>query len=162
MSGTLTIHIRIDGVRETIRAFNEMGRDANRDLRTETFKISDDLAVKLRVAAGADGNQSRLMVPTIKARKDRVPSVEAGGSKRVGRHGKPAGALIFASEFGMSSRSGWYGRRRYRGSPGRQWHPHRGAASYWFFETVEDQTDNIQRRWLAVCDRLIRKWGAGG
>jgi hypothetical protein len=162
MAAGLTFHIRIEGATETLAAFNKLSRDANKELRDETYEIADDVAGHMRGAAARDGAQSALMVPTIKARRDRVPNVSAGGGLPVGRYGKPAGALIFASEFGMSGRSGWYSRRRYRVSRGRQWHPHIGNTGYWFFPTARRLEPEVQRRWLAVADRLLRAWGAGG
>jgi hypothetical protein len=157
----LQIEVRMDGVRQTLRAFRDLGRDASGDLREESVKIATGFVPRMQAAARADGPQSALMAPTVRVKRDRVPSVQAGGGKRVGRHKKPAGALIYASEFGMNSRSGWYGRVRYRQSRGRQWHPHRGAASYWFHRTADRQMDSVYRQWFAVVDRLIRRWASG-
>jgi len=160
--GALTVHVKMDGVKETLRAFNRLERTASKELRDETIQIAESLVGDLRAAAIIDSRQSALLAPTVKARRDRVPNVSAGGSKRVGRQGEPAGGLIFSSEFGQNKKSGWYAAPRFRGSLGRQWHPHRGAASYWFYKTVDRETPEIFRRWFAVCDRLLNRWGAGG
>jgi hypothetical protein len=159
---TITITVRMDGVRETLAAFNRLDREANVQLRKETKEIAEDLAAAQRRAAIGDGAQSVLMVPTVKARMDRVITVVAGGGKRVGRYRKPAGALIFASEFGMNRRSGWYAAARFAGSRGRQYHPHTGRVGYWFFPASRRMEDEMYRRWFAVCDRLLAQWGAGG
>jgi hypothetical protein len=161
-AGSITYHVEIDGARETARAFSTMSRTAQKEVRDESARIADSLVPKLRGAAAADGAQSALLVPTVKSVRAFVPTVRAGGPKSVGRQGEPAGGLIFSSEFGQNKRSGWYGKKRYTGSRGRQWHPHRGRASYWFFRTIERNENEIYRKWFAALDRLLDRWGAGG
>lgn len=158
----LTVKVRITGVRATLAAFRELPDDANAELRTRSKALAETLAVQVRGAAVADGPQSAMLAPTVKAGRDRVPVITAGGSRKVGRNRKPAGALLFASEFGMSGQSGWYNRPPYRGSSGRQWHAHAGRGSYWFFRTVEDNSARIDREWNAAADAIVRAWGRGG
>ena len=85
--------------------------------------------------------------------------VVAGGTRRVGRHRTPAYRLLFGSEFGMNQRSGWYARPRYASSVGRQYKPHRGRASYWFFTTVDDSQAEMVTEWRRAADTVIRRFG---
>lgn len=158
---TLTLTLHIDGARETIRAFSRLPKEASTELRAETLKLSQRLAFDIAAAARSQGHQAALMAPTVKANRDRVPSISAGGSKRVGRRRVPAGRLIFASEFGQNKRTGWYAAPRYRASSGRQYEPHKGRHSYWFHKTAEQHGPEINRAWNQVADRILRSFERG-
>lgn len=158
---TLTVNMSIEGLRETLAAFRQLPKDASAELRTRSLELSEMLATKGRAAARADGKQSALLATTIKARKDRVPSVAAGGTARVGRFHVPAYAVLFGSEFGMNRRSGWYARPQYAGSTGRQYRRHRGRQGYWFFPLVEENSREISKAWTKAADETIRKFAKG-
>ncbi|GEL17692.1 hypothetical protein [Pseudonocardia asaccharolytica] len=154
MAGGLTINVRITGVRDTLRAFRELPKDASAELRDRTMVLAQSLAAVARASGMGDTAQSARAASSVKAVRDRVPVVKAGGTKR-------SSGVIFGSEFGMNRRSGWYARRRYRGSAGRQYRPHQGAHSYWFFTAIEGEQDRIDRTWNEIADSVIRKWGSG-
>lgn len=159
---SMTVKVHIDGVRETLAAFRQLPKDANDELRNAAMIIALSLAGRARTAAMADSPQAALMAPTVTARRDRVPVVQAGGSQRVGRHGAPAWRILFASEFGMNARSGWYAADRYDTSFGQQYKSHRGRAGYWFFPLVESEAPMISREFNAAADRIERAFGRGG
>jgi hypothetical protein len=46
-------------------------------------------------------------------------------------------------------------------STGRQYKPHIGQGSYWFFRTVEDNGALIGAKWLQVADDVAREWATG-
>ncbi|ALL74280.1 hypothetical protein AD006_01185 [Pseudonocardia sp. EC080610-09] len=140
----VTIKIRIDGLNETIRAFKELPPDANNELRDRTKSIAEKLAVKVKAAASADSGQSALIAPTVKAKRDRVPVIEAGGAKRVGRNRKPAYKVLFGSEFGSDQL--------------KQYRPWVGQDSYWFFTTVESQQAEISQQWNQAADDILQRW----
>lgn len=154
MADGISYKIRIEGARETLAAFREMPKDATTELRKASLKIAESLAVQLRGVAAGDSAQTALMAPTIKAMRDRLPAVQAGGSNRAGAQSRrskgqrptQAGDILFGSEFGA----------RFL----KQYRPHRGAASYWFFKTVQDEEGGrIAREWDHAADEIIRKWG---
>ena len=97
------------------------------------------------------GPQDAIVARSVRARRDRVPTIQAGGGGKAGR-------LVYGSEFGMNKRSGWYGARRYRRSAGRQFRPHQGAQGYWFFPAVEQAEGEIGRAWNEAADEIVRKW----
>lgn len=159
-SGNLTMRVNIRGLRETIRAFGDLPKDASQELRTGSMKLAQSLAPKAAAAARSEGSQAAAVASTVKARRDRVPVVIAGGAKRVTKNRARAGDLVAGSEFGIHARSrfGWYAAGRYSHSAGRQYKPHQGAFSYWFFRAFEAAQPEIEREWLDMADAIIRKW----
>jgi hypothetical protein len=151
MADTITFKFHVTGVRETIRAFRDLPKDASTELRDRTLVLSQALAEQVRAAGMADGPQSARAAESVKAQRDRVPVIKAGGTKR-------SSAVLFGSEFGMTRRSGWYAARRYNASAGRQYRPHQGRHSYWFFRTVEDHDAEIARAWGQVADAVLARW----
>lgn len=147
----LKVDVRVYGLRETIRAFQQLPKDASDELRDRTLALSQTLADRVRAAGEADTPQSARAAASVKARRDRVPVISAGGTKR-------SSAVLFGSEFGMTRRSGWYARGRYRDSLGRQFRPHRGASSYWFFATIEENQGEIAATWRQVADAILDRW----
>lgn len=158
----LTVSVSTSGVRQVLKAFAKMPKEASEQLRDRSLALSKGLAVDVAAAARARGSQAALMASTVKATRDRVPSVTAGGLKRVGRHKAPAHTLLFASEFGMTRRSGWYAASQYRFSTGRQYAPHVGRHSYWFFTTVSAREAENAREWDKAADAVIRAFRRGG
>ncbi|WP_320067866.1 hypothetical protein [Micromonospora sp. RTGN7] len=157
----LVVNLRIDGVRQTLAAFALLPRQASDELRSASLRIAQVLAGRVQTAAVAEGGQAAALARTVKARRDRVPSVEAGGTTRIGRHRTPAFRLLFGSEFGMDRRSGWYAGSRYRTSTGRQYGRHLGQGSYWFFSTVEYDESRIDREWNDAANEIIRRFTDG-
>lgn len=157
---TLSLRIHIAGLQTTLNAFKFLPKDATAELRAKTKELSEEMAHVARSAASRDeAPQTRLLIPTIKAVRDRLPAVQVGGTRRVGRHQVAAYNVLFGSEFGMSSRSGWYAKRRYKSSDGLQYHrEHNGNTGYWFFPTVEAEEARIARAWREVADSIISEW----
>lgn len=158
---SLTIKVRIDGVRETLALFRQMPKDATAELRTASQRIAEHVADRARVAAVLEDDQAALLVPTIKVVRDRVPAVQVGGAKRVGRNEAPAWALLFVSEFGMNRRSGWFAAAKYNESGSVQHKPHTGNRGHWFFPTAEAEQDYMNREWNAAAERIAGKFGMG-
>jgi hypothetical protein len=95
----------MDGVAETLRAFQgleaDLRREANAELRVAGREAALVLADHLRAAAGRSGVPvAGRVASSIAVKSDRLPTVRIGGSKRVGRRGAPAGVLLWGSEHG--------------------------------------------------------------
>ncbi|MEU0467214.1 hypothetical protein ABZ215_24705 [Amycolatopsis sp. NPDC006131] len=141
---SLTVKMSIVGLRPTLRAFNDLPKDATKRLKDATLELSRALAAKVKAEGMADeAPQSRLVATTVAAVRDRVPAIRAGGTKRLGRNRAPAYKLLFGSVFG----SNYY--RQF----GR---PHQGRDAYWFFPVVENSQAEIAAKWTAVADGIIR------
>jgi hypothetical protein len=70
--------------------------------------------------------------------------------------------VLAASEFGMNRRSGWYAAPEFDNATGRQFKPHLGRHSYWFFKTVEDEHATIEATWLRIADDIVEAYGSDG
>lgn len=157
---SLTVTVHIDGVREILRALSVMGKDAQNALRDHSQKLASKLALKAAVDVSANGGpQGPSLATTVKAVRDRVPVIQVGGTRRLGRNRAPAYGLLFGSIFGMNGRSGWYSASRYAGSAGRQYRPHQGQDAYAFFPVIERNEATISREWFAAVDDVVRKFG---
>lgn len=157
----LTFKVNIDGVRETLAAFRELPKDANNELRERSKALAELLANRAQAAGRAEGSQAALVARTVKAVRDRVPVVQAGGTRKLGRHAAPAYSLLFGSEFGMNQKSGWYANPRFRRSRAHQYHRHTGQQGAWFFPTVEASGPEIGREWRAAADEVMRRFSGG-
>ncbi|OLT46490.1 hypothetical protein BJF85_16740 [Saccharomonospora sp. CUA-673] len=140
------MNMPIEGARETLRAFRRLPKEASQELRDRSQKLSETLATRARQAAQSDSPQAALMASTIKARRDRLPSLQVGGSKRVGRNKAPAYKILFGAEFGSNSLA--------------QFRPHNGQQGYWFFPVAENQSADIRRAWQDVADEIERRFTA--
>lgn len=158
---SLTIPIRIEGVRETLAAFREMPKEASNALRDRSQELARTVADRVRAAGEAEGRQAAALAKTVKAMRDRVPVIQVGGTRKIGRQGEPAWGLVFASEFGMNARSGWYAGPEYNDGVGMasQYKPHRGQQGYWIFPTVERSEREISEAWHQVADDILREFG---
>lgn len=158
----IVVTVRIDGARETLAAFRRLPKEADEQLRDASQRIAEALQGPVKAAAIAEGGQAAAVAGTVKAVRGQMPMIQAGGSSRVGRHGSPAYGLLFGSEFGAKRRFGWYAASRYRSSAGRQYKPHQGAHSYWFFRAVDDNDDLVATQWRKAADDIVRSFAAGG
>ena len=142
----LTVSIRADGIREAVRAFNRLPKQANQELRDKTLELMTVLANKAKADGLSDAApQSPDVASTVKAIRDRTPTIQAGGTARLGRNRVPAYKLLFGSVFGSN---------RYR-----QFHrPHAGRNAYWFFPIVEEEGPRIAKAWQDVADEIVRKF----
>lgn len=144
----LTVQIRITGIRGTLTALSKLPKDAQNELRDAALELSKELARTAASRGRGEGRQAALVASTVKARRDRVPVIVAGGPTRLGRNRKPAWKLLFGSEFGSN----------YYLQFGK---PHIGSGSYWFFDTVEAEQETITARWLEAADNVIQRFDGG-
>lgn len=141
----LTIRVHIDGLQEVMRALRNLPKDASNELREAATDLAREMADAAASSGRTEGRQAALVAGTVRAARDRVPVVVAGGTKRIGSRRKPAYKLLFGSEFGAN---------RYT-----QYKPHLGKGSYWFFRTIEDEQVEISARWLKAADEIIERFG---
>ena len=151
------VSIDVKGATETIRAFSRYGRDVNPDLRDAGQAAVDRIAPLLVHAMEADGGPSALVARSIVSRRDRYPTIKAGGAKAVttsrrirGRRPR-AGDLVFGAEFG--------GRGRPTTQQFREW---RGNRGYAFYPTLRDHRSDVVDAWQLSLNRLAEKWARGG
>lgn len=143
----LVVNLRIDGARETLAALRKLPKDANDELRDASKRLAELMAGRARAAARADSRQAALMAATVRAARDRVPVVQVGGTRRVGRNRVSAFKMLFGSEFGSNRL--------------KQFRPHRGRKGYWFFPLVESQQALISKQWNRAADAVLVKFSKG-
>jgi hypothetical protein len=145
MPRALAIDIKIEGLRETLKAFRDLPKDASAELRTAAGKIAEDMAGWIKSAAALDSPQSALMVPTVKVARDRVPAVTIGGARRVGSSRAQAYKILLGANFGARSFPQF-----------REW---AGKGNDFFvFRNIEAHSAEIEERYLDAADRIIRAW----
>lgn len=141
-----TVKIKAEGVRETLRAFRDLPEDAHRELRTASLELAQTLVPKIKAGAlSAPTPQAELAAGTVRAVRDRVPVILAGGSKRVGRNKVPVWKVLFGSEFGSNA----YGQFH---------HAHTGRAGLWFFPVVEKESSEVIAAWRKAADAIVRRF----
>lgn len=145
----LVINIRAAGIPQTLKALKDIGKHAEAEIRVAALDLAKEMATAVKAAGMAEGSQAALVSTTVKATRDRVPVVQAGGAKKLGSNRKPAFKLLFGSEFGSNAYK-QFGK------------PHIGNGSYWFFKTVEEHAPEILDRWQEAADEIVRKYGEGG
>ncbi len=154
----------VEGVRDLQRALRNMPKELSQELRKASQQIATKVAAEARGNAGT--RLQRAAAQSIKAKRDRVPTVVAGGGARAAvsrprgkASTKPTRAqLFFGAEFGADHNV----MRRRPGSSGtylgfNQFPTPPGTTGRFFYPAVR------QRRWVnlwldAVDDVLRDEW----
>lgn len=140
--GKFGLYIDDRDVMQLYKAINnvekELRADINNRLRNAAGATSNALAQDLMQASAQGPPQAALVAQTIRVRRDRIPKVAIGGTKRVGHRKTKAGALLFGSERG--------GRNFQRPSGG----------NYWIKPTIDSFIDSDAHKafYAAVVDIL--------
>lgn len=149
------LETRVTGSRELLRAFDRLSDGAQGEMEQSANELGKELAALARSAGKAEGRQAKLAANTVEVVVGRrMPTIQAGrsGSER-------DRAVTLGSEFGATRRFGWYRKGRYYDSRGKQYRPHLGRGSYWFFKTVEDNDARIGSKYAEALDRMAQTWG---
>jgi len=147
------VQVNVEGLDETLRAFNKYGKDANRELRQAAGVHVDRIIGMLNTAAANAGKGAALSSGSVKRKSDRVPALTAGGSRKVkSSTGKvTAGDVFFGYEFGGGARP-----------TTQQFPPWLGRTGYWFWPLLRREMPALRRAYLHTLDELATKWAAGG
>lgn len=152
------------------KAFKTMPKDAQDVLRAETKKLVGVLAeeMKRKAALAPNPAQAMLLARSIKANKDRVPSITVGGARKIPvKRKKTAGSpqpmqsdFLFGAEFGVRDGGpGTFkqGGRKFAHYSGRMG---RGSRGYFIFPTLRKNQEKIRRDYLETVYKLLKKdWG---
>lgn len=146
----LNIKINFRGLDEVIRAADRLGPAVQDETDAAAEHAAQRLAELVRAAGHGSDRQSARAAATV-----RVQGSGTDSSVVAGPH-----PLLFGSEFGALGRFGWYSKHRYINSHPRQFRPHRGSASYWFFRTIDANQATVDAEWARALDAIVRRWGA--
>jgi hypothetical protein len=176
--------LHISNLDATLRALSKMPKEASAQLRQESQQLAGDIVRNAQARASTPGQQ--LAARQMRARRDRVPVIVAGGSKRLpvtssrkSRKGdrQTYGDIFFGYEFGGSRGSiaamggagkgqqlAYTSRRRVRYSTFHartsQFPPHRGREGYFLYPTIRSMNHEIGQRYFDALDRALVKAGA--
>lgn len=140
----MRVSVDVD-IRGALRALRGISKDAPKELREASVRIVDKEIPKIRGAAAERGRQAAAAARSLRARRDRIPAIAVGGRKRVtSTKNGYAGSIYFGSEHGSS---------RYKQFP-----PHRGSSSYWFWDTLGNDSADMMREWGEAYDEVARQW----
>lgn len=144
--------VQVDGFRDTMRAFSRLGTDFNRELRARSKEVAADEVTRLVGAANRDGSKlAKAVGASIRAKSDRIPTIQAGGRKKVRVSGKKlrdapsAGQVFYGAEFG--------GRKR---KTTMQFRPHRGRAGYFVSPQLRRDEQRMLAAFTAVLDDMLK------
>jgi hypothetical protein len=125
------------------RTLNALPKVAQAEMRNASLEIAEDVAREAASRASAQGGVAALVAPTIKAKRDRVPKVEMGGSKRLPADGRrrsgprqTIGDVIWGAEFGSD---------RFRQF--RPWRGNGSLAGYFLWPAIRDDAADILDRY---------------
>lgn len=155
-----------------LHKFNQMSDEGKTELKQESVLISQWVAVAIKNVAGTHPYypaQALLVADSVRATRDRLPSVTIGGSKRApvtrSTASSPAptvGQLLFGNEFGANRNTkgsaGNFPNGGYK-FPERSRPEGRGNAGYWIFPTLREKQGEITSQWIQAVDRVLKKWG---
>lgn len=148
MARALRMSITLDGARPLLSALGKLDKNLQANIRDASQEIAATEADRIAKAGRGSDKQSRLVAVTVRARRDRVPAIAAGGAKRLPTKGRPrAMDLLFGAEFGGQKRP-----------TTQQFRPHKGTRGYWFFPTIRRDEKRIIRLWLGGVDKTLADW----
>jgi len=143
---------RIDDLPGMLKRLSALPKTAQAEIRAQAQAIADEEAVKIRTAAVGSSAQAAAVAPFIKARRDRVPAIVAGGpAKAKVSGGATRGEIFFGAEFGGQARKTTM-----------QFRPHKGREGYFFYPQLRQDSDRMVERWLGVVRAVEREWSQHG
>lgn len=167
---TVRLELNQEDYRTLMAAFRKMPKEAQDELRVTTKRMTGVLAFKIQQAAtyAPNPHQARIVARSIKANKDRFPSITVGGARRapVSRRATPNnpkptyGELLFGTEFGAKKpgpNTFPSGGRKFPPTSGRY---KSGSRGYFIFPTLRKNQETIRRDYLATVEKILKKkWG---
>jgi hypothetical protein len=141
---------QVEGLGETLRLMNNWPKEAKKELRAEVQQMTGKHAAYIAAnAARNTDSRVRGQAPTVRAKKDRLPTVLIGGARqvKVSRPGAnpTAGQVLFGTEFGARP-----GPNAWRFPP--------AADSYWLFASLKGRQPALLSEWEAAITKVARKW----
>jgi hypothetical protein len=149
----IVVRLKITGLREMLRAFRALPKDATREMREASIDISETLAGKIRTAAASSPRQGSAVAPSVRAVRAAVPMVQAGGRKRAGSQSRrssgqsptTASDLVYGANFGAAVLKQFPA----------------VAQDHFFFKTIDRNMGVVEREWIDAAERTLAKWGSG-
>ena len=168
MPRSLNLGVEVEGLPSYFARLRSLPKVAQDEMREAAMAIAEDEASRIRAAAASDSSQSAAIAQFIKARRDRVPAISAGGARRAGvKGGARAGEIFFGAEFGGKARKAGPVKTRTARSgfvikeTTQQFRPHTGHEGYFFFPTLRKDQDRMLERYEQALTNVEREWARG-
>jgi hypothetical protein len=165
----ITVKVELDqeDYETLMAAFRTMPKEAQEQLRKNNKRMVGNLVQKIQHAAvyAPNPRQAQMVARSLKANKDRVPSITVGGARKapVSRKATPNnpkptyGELLFGTEFGAvkpGPNTFPEGGCKFPAYSGRF---KSGSRGYFIFPTLRKAQPQIRRDFLATMDKIIKK-----
>ena len=128
-------------------ALRRLPKEASVQLRNASQAMAGEVAAEAKAKASGLPGAYRKVAPTIRAKRDRIPVIQMGGSTKL-RKGprQTVGDLIWGAEFGG------------RGRPTtQQFLPHLGQTGYALWPTIRANHDDIIEAYSAAFDEAVER-----
>ena len=137
----------ISGLNEVLRSFKALPKDAAKELREASVDIADRyMAPSWREAAMGAGPWGQKIADSVKVRRDRLPSVQIGGNKKVFSGGASATMVRYPSDQGRGT-----------ARPGRVMPP-AFEKTDWIKQAKRGYATEAVQEWAKAVDRIVMKW----
>lgn len=157
-AGSAGVQIEIEGLYGALQKWAAADPMFNKEIRVASVQLMNDLLPKIVSAAGKAENPRQALEAArgFRARPDRIPilrlNAETGfvSKSRPNRKRKrkvTRGDVFFGSEFGSN---------RLKQFPKRSPKFGGGNRGYWFWPTIEENAEDVNKRYLAAIDRITR------
>ena len=161
---SITVRPDLSDYRGLLKALNQMDKEAQLQLKDDVYSLSAWTAQGIQQAGYAHPyypKQAAVAAATVRAARDRVPTVYIGGSKGRLSGGANAGQVLFGNEFGGDRNA--FGNLNAFPNGGFRFPPRtsregRGNTGYWIFPTLKAMQPEIKRRWFAAVNKVMDNW----
>jgi len=135
--------LHISNLNAALRALSRIDKNLSGELRDASTEIADHVLTAAR--SRAQGRRAQAVAGSMRVRRDRIPSIAAGGSVPVQLTGRsvPAGAVFWGTEFGGTYQT--------------QFEPHRGRSGYFLYPAVRAEGGWITDTYLDALDVVLSK-----
>lgn len=141
MATTKIVDAYVDGLNEVLRALGKLPKEFQAELRTASQDIADRYMVPAwREAALGAGPWGEKIAASVKAKRDRIPSVSIGGNRKAFSGGASATMVRYPSDSGQRRES---------------WAPF--EPTHWI-AAAKTYGEPAMREWTDAVDRVVAKW----
>lgn len=176
MANPRDVERALPDLKQFLRDASKLQPEFNKELRKSSVEVAKHVvdATQQRASTPAE----RLVAKGIQARPDRIPKIAVSSSRGYASSSRPnrsrtaaAKAKVIDVFFGTEFGGGKYGagnpkpRKSYRdgstkgGGYTTQFRPHRGTRGYFFYPTVRDEGENIERLYAEGVERVLKDFG---
>jgi hypothetical protein len=161
---TVTVRPDLKDYRGLLKAINVLDKEAQVQLKDEVYSISSWVAMNVKQSAYGFSpmpKQAAVVAQTVRAARDRVPTIYVGGTKGRASGGANAGQLLFGNEFGGNRNA--YGSLSAFPNGGYRFPPRtaregKGNKGYWIFPTLKVLQPEIKKRWFKAINDVMDLW----